>query len=381
MKRRRYLYCFFATVMMLEVCSCGKKQDIVSTEVEETEEAAIIGSAKTHEYLGFELELLKKSEIEELEFEKYVKLGDYSESNLVTEEMAKTVADQESTFEEKEETLDKLLTDILEKSVVSGDLSAFYDQLEIQKTVYYMNQAEAENMTLEEYAANQNFDSYESFLKFVEEEAKETVDKMVVTYAMAEELQIELSDEEYIEGAEVLKKAYGMESLEELLDLYGTEQVRWMIMAYGTNGVTYKLIALDAKKMGIEVEETPDTSSNTSSSGNSADTDAGNIDAGNGNTGGNGNSSGNNNNSGSANGSGDGTGSGTVTPGETEQDSEDDTSDKTPQNPPSETETEENSETEEPENKEDTEETEEPGTEENETEPGTETVIPETEEP
>ena len=127
----------------------------------------------------------------------------------------------------KEEIIfDKLLA----QSTVSASPIDEVQSYTTSFTKYYTERADELKLTLEQYVAKKFFINMTDFHLKADAYAKSLVKEEMLLYTLARRYKLELTDDEYTEGAQKYAKEYGLESVSKLEAKFGTVYVEQTVL-------------------------------------------------------------------------------------------------------------------------------------------------------
>ena len=168
-------------------------------------------NALSNEKVVFDIELISITELQ---------LPLYNDAYVQSISLCKTVKEyEEEMYKKAKEELywQKLLTFVTIIQYPSDELN----DKELNYVSYYTNLASSNNQSLEEYVAEKFFITLPEFHAQAGNYAKNLVKEELLIYYMARTYDLELTDDEYNEGAEKYAKEYGMRSQSALEAKFG----------------------------------------------------------------------------------------------------------------------------------------------------------------
>ncbi len=156
-------------------------------------------------------------------------LPEYNDEFVKSVSEYQTVEEYESYLYErmKEELIfDKLAQASTVKHYPVDEVQAYTESF----TKYYTEKAEALKITLEQYVAKKFFINMTDFHLKADTYAKGLVKDEMLLYTLSRRYKIELTDEQYSDGAQKYVKEYGLSKLSELEAKFGTEYVRRTVL-------------------------------------------------------------------------------------------------------------------------------------------------------
>ena len=277
---KKIVYLALLVTLGITTSACGKRTDAYySTETQDTE---VNGTAAERKQTAEEKELLTVSDIEKLDLGKYIELGNYQNVYEIPDGALDDTGNDKEDYENRKKVLNNILTAIVQNSNFTN-IDSLVGQKNTELLVQSMNAATKKKETLSQYAAELGYASEEKLKENLQTQAEDMVKQELVVYALAKELQITVTDQQYTDKAQDLVDFNGYTSIKEMIEAIGTDQIRYEIVSYTSVGIATKLISENGKEIQIDEHlNTPNRNNSTITNGNGAGASGDNGEGGSG---------------------------------------------------------------------------------------------------
>lgn len=151
------------------------------------------------------------------------------------DEFVKSISSFQTTLEYEQYLYERMKEEIIFDKLLNASNVKLYPVDEVQSytssfTKYYTEKADELKITLEQYAAKKFFINMTDFHLKSDAYAKELVKEEMLLYTLARRYDIELTDEEYTEGAQKYVAEYGLSSVSKLEAKFGTVYVQQTVL-------------------------------------------------------------------------------------------------------------------------------------------------------
>ncbi len=146
-----------------------------------------------------------------------------------------SISSYQTTGEYEEYLYEKMRENLIFDAFIKTSVVKLYpvDELQAYTTSfvkYYTEKAEQSGLTLEQYAAKKFFINITDFHLKADEYAKKLVKEEMLLYTLARRYELDLTDDEYNQGAQKYLTEYGVASVSALESKFGTEYVRQTVL-------------------------------------------------------------------------------------------------------------------------------------------------------
>ena len=195
------------------------------------------------------------------DFVKEITSGDYSTT--------KEFSDYVSSYiyaNKKQQVLTKFIAAMLETTSFDGDITKYVEDEYNEGVTYYTDYAKSLDQDLATFATSCGYESEDALLDYIKEDAENYVKTKMIIYAIGQELDYTLTDDEYDNGAQEIVDLYGYGDLSSLLSSYRTNVIRYDIYS---SKIAEKIIelnkgeAVNAPTSTENISETTETTEET----------------------------------------------------------------------------------------------------------------------